>query len=51
MWHSWGREEMHIKVAKHEGKRSLQKPRHRWRILKWGVIIWIRLNWLSIGSS
>jgi len=30
MWHVWEREACRFVVRKHEGKRALQRPRHRW---------------------
>jgi len=54
----WGRGEAYtgFLVGKPEGKRTLGRPRHRWRIIlrwifrKWGVWVWTGSSWLKIGT-
>jgi hypothetical protein len=45
-----------ILVGKLEGKRPLERPRHRWMVnikmnLREVAVAWTRLIWLRIGSS
>jgi hypothetical protein len=45
-----------ILVGKPEGKRPLERPRHRWvdnikMDLRWDGMVWTGSNWLRIGTS
>jgi hypothetical protein len=54
-----GRDVYRVLVGKPEGKRPLDKPRHRWgggiilsRIFrKWDVGVWTGLSWLRIETG
>jgi len=46
-----------VLVGKHEVKKSLRRPRRRWRIIlrwifrKWDVQVWTGTSWLRIGTD
>jgi hypothetical protein len=43
-----------VLLGKHEGKRPLGRPRHRWGdniFGKWDVGVWTGLSWLRIGTG
>jgi hypothetical protein len=51
MWHAWERNVYRALMGKPEGKRPLERPRHRWedgirmdlREIGWGSVDWIQL--------
>jgi hypothetical protein len=51
MWHAWERKVYKVLMGRLEGKRSLERPRHRWedgirmdlREIGWGSVDWIQL--------
>jgi hypothetical protein len=51
MWQAWERKVYKVLVEKPEGKRPLERPRHRWengirmdfREIGWGSVQWIHL--------
>jgi hypothetical protein len=52
MWHAWEERKVYkVLVGKPEGKRPLERPRHRWedeikmdlREIGWGSVEWIQL--------
>jgi hypothetical protein len=54
MWHAWEERNVYkVLMGKQEGKRPLEKPRHRWedgirmdlREIGWGSVEWIQLDW------
>jgi hypothetical protein len=40
-----------IWVGKPEGRRPLEKSRHRWILERWDGVVWAGLIWLRIGIN
>jgi hypothetical protein len=57
MWPKWERNTCKVLVGKHERKRQLSRPRHRWEENITGILkklegrVWTGFFWLRIGRS